>query len=593
MVTKKSVPFDPVATKSISKSLGKGITATHLHEFSVVKPGDFIKNFNVGLEFEGAFSEYLRPWRHKHYTDILIVVDLAINVGPVANGFGISSVIDLIRNAKVGCMRFRVDIALRNGEAPSVVASPTIHQPKYRGFRFDMVSAGASVIDSYEQIWCFGFNPNSSSTNDAVIDDPNELPTQAGELVKLASWMQINKGGLFGTGDHHTLGASMCRKIPRLGTMRRWTNADGVPPPGTPARIDTLRPPSAAYEPGAPGGPSPLSNGSHQGDLTVQPIQWTAHQRSFGRPFRWSMRPHPVLCHPTLGPINVMPDHAHEGLCIDAANINLNATHNFDGLGAQAEYPDAIDGGAKPEPFMAAYGSNLGSPPYNFSKGAQPARAHNPMINVYDGHRAGVGRVATDSTWHHWMDVNINTIRAANNDDWKKISRYYINLAVWLNPPGHSTHCFYTSAVASHFQTPGFQEYYSDASAQELGQSLRAHLVNYYGPCWVTERIWEIIWERKIWPFEIPRDKRPSIDFGGVDPTILEELVLGHMVKATMKSAQTVKDAVLQGNLKSIEALPEPEKLFDKPLRAALKELTAGLEEHFALGARAVKMMSQ
>ncbi len=61
----------------------------------------------------------------------------------------------------------------------------------------------------------------------------------------------------------------------------------------------------------------------------------------------------------------------------------------------------------------------------------------NPMIAVYDGHQAGVGRVATDSTWHHWMDVNINAIKAADNDDWKKISRYFINLAVWLNPPGY------------------------------------------------------------------------------------------------------------------------------------------------------------
>ena len=589
MVTKKSV----LEAKNTDKlAISKGTEATHLHEFSVVKPGDFIKNFKVGLEFEGAFAEYLNLWFHKHYTDILVVVDTSISVDP-SNDFGISSVIDLIRNTQVGCMRFRVDIALRNGEAPNVVAAPTIHQPKYRGFQFDMVSAGASVIDSYEQIWCFGFNPsNSGSANDAEIDLASALPAQAGELAKLASWMKVNKGGLFGTGDHHFLGASMCRKIPRLGSMRRWTNADGVPPIGTSARIDTLRPPSAAYEPGAPGGPAALGNSPHQGDLTVQPIQWTAFQRSFW-PFRWLKRPHPVLCHPTMGPINVMPDHAHEGLCVEAANINLAATYNFDGAGAQDEYPNAIDGGAKPEPFMAAYGSNLGSPPYNFVKGAQPARAHNPMVNVYDGHRAGVGRVATDSTWHHWMDVNINNIRAANNDDWKKISRYYINLAIWLNPPGKSTHCFYVSAVASHFQTPGFQEYSFNASIRDLGQSLRTHLVYHYGPCWVTERIWEIIWERKLWPFELLREERPSIDFGGIDPTILEELVLGHMVKATLKSAQTVKDAVSQGNLKNIEALPLPEKLFDKPLRAALKEMTAGLEEHFDLGARAVKMMNQ
>ena len=84
------------------------------------------------------------------------------------------------------------------------------------------------------------------------------MPASDAELIKLDSWMKSRKGGLFGTGDHDFLGASMCRRIPRLGTMRRWTNADGVPPQFTPDRIDTLRPPTAAFEPGAPGGPLDL-----------------------------------------------------------------------------------------------------------------------------------------------------------------------------------------------------------------------------------------------------------------------------------------------------------------------------------------------
>jgi hypothetical protein len=586
-----------MVTKKIEKITGKNKLEKPAFEFPKPTLKEFARNLRVGNEFVDAVADMLKPWHRSHYTNILVVVDTAIKFDP-SDDFGISSVIELIRGAEVGCMRFRVDIALRNGEAPSVVASPTIHEAKYRGFRFDMDESGTSVIDKYQQIWCFGFKPsNSGDADDAEIDFAASFPSSAVELAKLAIWMKDNKGGLFGTGDHHFLGASMCRKIPRLGTMRRWTNTDGVPPqgranlPNPHMRIDTLRPPSAAFEPSAPGGPANLDNGSHQGDLTVQPIQWTAHQRRFW-PFIWTRRPHPVLCHPTLGPINVMPDHAHEGLCVEVADINLAATYNFDGAGDQDEYPDALDGSAKPVPFMAAYGSNLGSPPYSFSKGAQPARSQNPMINVYDGHRAGVGRVATDSTWHHWMDVNINEIRAANNDDWKKISRYFINLAVWLNPPGFSTHCFYLATVVSHFQTPGFQEYFPKSSVRDLGQSLRSHLIHYYGPCWVTDRIWDIIWQRKLWPFELLREELPSIDFGGVDPNILEELVLGHMVQATIKSAQTVKDAVSQGNLKNIETLQEPEKLFDKPVRAALKELTSGLEEHFALGTKVTKMMN-
>lgn len=546
-------------------------------------PKELLADLDINPEYRRPFADWVKLWPWHKRVDILVVVDTNISISP-SNDFGISRVIDLVRNAAVGCMRFNVDIALRNGDPQSVTASPGPHDPKYRGFRFDMQAGGVPVIDKYEQVWCFGFKPsNSGSPNDAEINLASSFPASNAELAKLAQWMNERKGGLFGTGDHHFLGASMCKRIPRLGTMRRWTNADGVPPIDTPSRIDTLRPPSAAFEPGAPGGPQDLANNPHQGDLVVQPIQWTTWQRGFW-PLGYRRRPHPVLCHPTLGPINVMPDHAHEGLCVETADIPAGATFNFDGAGAKAEYPPSTSGGSQPLPRIIAYGSTLGDPPYNFLKGPQPARSSFPMISVYDGHQAGVGRVATDSTWHHWMDVNINNIANANTVDWQKISRYYINLAVWLNPPGFSTHCFLADVVASHFHTVGFQDFHEKASIVELGGSLRTHLALRYGPCWVTDRIWDIIWERKLWPWEILKDRRPKFDWVSINPNLIEDLVLGHMVKATMAGALDVKNAADSSKGKIREALPKQEELLDKPLRTALAELSAGLTEQFEVG---------
>ena len=192
---------------------------------------EFLKDIRLNPEFKRPLIDALKPWKMNTYVDILVVVDTEIVIDPAVDDFGIASVIDLIRNSTVGCMRFRVDIALRNGDAPTVVSSPTVHQHKYRGFRFNMVDGATSVIDKYEQIWCFGFKPNNfASPSDAEIDQPGAFPASDAELLKLSQWMKDKKGGLFGTGDHHFLGASMCRRIPRLGTMRRWTNADGVPP---------------------------------------------------------------------------------------------------------------------------------------------------------------------------------------------------------------------------------------------------------------------------------------------------------------------------------------------------------------------------
>ena len=534
----------------------------------MLKPNEFLKDLTIHPHYQPQLIKWLRPWRLKTYVDILIVVDTEISIS-ASNSFGIATVIDLIRTSQVGCMKFRVDIAVRSNGALSVAANPGNEQAKYNGFRFNSTHSGSDIIDKYEQIWCFGFKPNNSgSSDDSIIDQNFALPASNAELEKLDSWMTEKKGGIFGTGDHHFLGASMCRKIPRLGTMRRWTNADGVPPIGTPDRIDTLRPPSAAYMPGAPGGPLALGNSSHQGDLTVQSIQWVTWKSIFG-PFFKKKRPHPVLCHPTMGPIDVMPDHAHEGLCVPAPNLSASKQFN-----SELEYPDASGGGTKPQPEVIAYGSNLSEPPYNFVKGAQPARSNNPMIAVYDGHKAGVGRVATDSTWHHWMDVNIDNMKAANNDDWKKISRYYINLAVWLNPPGYSTKCFYLSVISSHIQTVGFQEYNFDARRADLGISLAEHLKLVYGPCWVTERIWDIIWELEL----IPRPKIPDfiklLDELEVDTTRLEHLVLGSMVKATLKQAEQMKSVSFDDKKSRVKALDKPEKLFAEPIMGALRDFT-------------------
>jgi hypothetical protein len=527
--------------------------------------------------FDPPIRDLVSKWKIKTYVDILVVVDGGVLTGQ-NSGFGVGRVIDLIRNTRIGCMRFRVDIARRSYDEdaiPEIIAAPDPFSPKYNNFKFDMEHPnGTSVLNKYEQVWCFGFGPgNSGSTDDADIEDTN--PVIGDEWAKLDDWMSERKGGVFGTGDHHFLGASMCKNIPRLGTMRRWTNDDGVPPqggitrPNTADRIDTLRPPSADYEPGA----SPqlsMGNTPHQGDLTVQRIQWVPEQSHWNGWFGWHQRPHPVLCHPTMGPINVMPDHAHEGLCVP--NPDLTAPKAFS---ASLEYPDATDGGPKPAPKIIAYGSNLGTDApnsYRFVKGDQPARSNNPMIAVYDGHDAGVGRVATDSTWHHWMNVNIDQIANADTDDWKKIKRYFQNLAVWLCPPGYSTNCLYLDVFVSHFRTIGFQDYYRKAPAWEIGEIVRADMHKHYGKCWVTATLSLIIRQWRLVDFV--NFKKLSNEFSGVrlDGDLLENLVLGRMVQATMKQAEEIKAA--DGNRKKLklEALPEPEEFYAEYAKQGLDE---------------------
>jgi hypothetical protein len=554
---------------------------------------DALSHFKLHPSYERLLLDAIRAFPFFTYVDILVVVDTDIATQPGV-GFGIGSVIELIRATHVGCMRFRVDIAQRSAGSPAVVPNPGPYDPKYTAFRFNMTEDGNPVIDKYEQIWCFGFKPDNLGGPDSNIDQASAFPATNEELAKLASWMKVKKGGVFATGDHDYLGASMCRRIPRIGTMRRWTNADGVPPIGTPDRIDTLRPPSPAFEPGAPGGPQDLNNTPHQGDTTIQPIEWVAWARARISFLFERVRPHPVLCHPTLGPINVMPDHAHEGLCRDTGTVPLTGTYNFDAAGDQPEYPDAVGGGAKPAPMVIAYGSTLGDPPYNFGKGPQPARARFPMISVYDGHLAGVGRCATDSTWHHWMDVNIGDIKAAGGNDWEKVKRYYINLALWLNPPGYTTSCIYLTAFASHFSHVGFQEYSPKLRDIELGRALRDHLVALFGPCWVRQSIFDIFDFLKIKLIDDPRLPIPPDPCLTCPPfELIEMAALGGLIRASFDEAAQIHAAVRDNRSSCQLKMKSLEEMMTPGVSAALKGFVKEWREDLKHAAKALDVLAR
>jgi len=509
-------------------------------------PERFLTDLSVPDLYRSHLTEIIKKIRWGTNVKILVVVDTEISTS-LGVGFGIQRVIELIRSTSVGCMSFTVDIAQRSPGAPAIVATPAAFAPKYTGFRFDMKDSDGTtpVVNRYAQIWCFGFKPDNSGGPDANITQPGALPASDAELAVLAKWMNDRKGGMFSTGDHDYLGASMCHRIPRVRTMRRWTNADGVPPIGTPDRIDTLRL-----------GTEPLANTPHQGDEVPQPIQWVPWSTVWVSWFQRKARPHPVLCHPTLGPINVMPDHAHEGLCFDTPDVNVGGSFNFDGAGNKPEYP-TNSSGQQPRPLVIAYGSTLGSPPLVFEKGPQPYRPKFPMISVYDGHITNIGRVAVDSTWHHWMNVNIDNIATAGGDNWEKIKRYYINLAVWLNPPGYTTKCFLEYICTSHFGYPGLQEYSPKLGCVELGSIVRQHLVYYWGPCWVTQFVLDHLFEinprwhmmlseRYLFPMDIkpPKGPRPPMP----DPCLtcppleaIENAVMGGIVRETFKPAAELR----------------------------------------------------
>src|SRR5262249_31270242 len=71
------------------------------------------------------------------------------------------------------------------------------------------------------------------------------------------------------------------------------------------------------------------------------------------------------------------------------------------------------------------------------------------VVGAYDGQRVGVGRVAVDSTWHHFFDINLigdpvapfpktEGFKASPDgvDALADIETYFQNIATWLARPG-------------------------------------------------------------------------------------------------------------------------------------------------------------
>lgn len=511
---------------------------------------------------------------------ILIVTDTEISISDTG-GFGVGRLVRLLRATTVGCTRFEVDIAVRNPGAFSENASPALGQARYNGFRFNSTkSGGGNVIDDYNELFLFGFKPDNLAQTDTNIELSTSLPTSDTELAILNAWMD-NGGGIFATGDHDYLGASMCYRIPRVGSMRRWTNDDGVPPIDGPTRLDTNQPST----PGQLAGSDSIPNSAEQ-DAMPQSIRWMP---DFSIRLGWRVirRPHPVLCHPQHGPIDVMPDHPHEGRCNEIVDISLDAKTAFDN--AVDEYPAV--GSVQPKPRIIARGNTVADPPFIHQKG--DANSYDfPMISVYDGHPIDIGRVVVDSTWHHWFNLNLDGIEASGHaTNWPKISRYYINIAVWLaDKNAYRGRCWW-EILQIHFTYPGVEELRPKLPLLEKGRIARDYLTRLWGPCAVTEFIMvnlcdlnpslcQFFEDRFRFPRPVPDPwclTCPPWDF-------IELSVLGGMVEGIEPLADKIRKVYREGKpAKQVITSEEVQKLSMKGARKSIdfiqREVSSSLKE--------------
>ncbi|MBL8684739.1 MAG: hypothetical protein JNK05_36520 [Myxococcales bacterium] len=268
--------------------------------------------------------------------------------------------------------------------------------------------ANPSVINllDYDVVWMFGAHGQSA-------DGARNLgPT---EVAAVEAFMDAG-GGVFATGDHESIGADMCGRLPRVRLMRAWfgngafgNNSPMLGVPGFPrnfdqndaGRADTLR--------RNPAGSYPTANRvwfENQSDSVPQPLSPTTAPA------------HPILRHNGRDLV-VYADHMHEGQTLGVADLQgiFDYTSAFplaDGSGRSVIDFPALNG-HRELPLVIATGHTV-SPPTDLGNAntgnsygqTPPSEKSINTLCVYDGAVVGKGRIVTASTFHHYIDINLD-----------------------------------------------------------------------------------------------------------------------------------------------------------------------------------------
>ncbi len=498
------------------------------------------KNFPTRFEFNRARfdaihqGDFLLPFIPPPvHIKILMVTDGTpggfVNVTYGRLYFSLSEVVDTLQNNPEPWVKFDVTKAHRQTDP--------LGEADINNFRF---TTPGFDINNFDQIWFFGAR---TGENDA-------LRLADAELAIVARWMDERKGGVFATGDHADFGASLCSKIPRVRAMRRWTAAQGVPSNLGPNRHDTL----------LPGHDSNFRFNDESDDIPM-PITPKMFPLPSILAFQQREAPHPLLCG-THGIIDELPDHPHEGEVIEPVSLTNN--FSFPGYADKPEFPVKLDGSGHREPahVIATAQVRARSTAQDTNKGLCNGKTIG-VIGAYNGHASGVGRVAVDSTWHHWFDINLVGRPLGAGEDpvdpvtgmdpksqgflfspagkahYAKIKNYFRNTALWLSSPERQDQLFFRATWRITMLYPLVEQLSVKLPLWVLGGFALDAIGRASGPCtvrtWLFDRFAPVWRERFFVPRPDPCLICPPID-------ALERLLIGGLVRELLVLSEKSQD---------------------------------------------------
>ncbi|HEU4388329.1 MAG TPA: hypothetical protein VFV34_11065 [Blastocatellia bacterium] len=281
------------------------------------------------------------------------------------------------------------------------------------------------LLNQFDEIWFFGLHHLKLDRFSAILGGGPESELDPEEIAVLQEWMSAagnnsRGGGVLMTGDHANrrdpfpvgspavdpcnrtepeeffgLGRALGQRVPRAGQLRKWEG------PPTSCKKDS-------FNTQAPKQGIDIDSLRLQIDRVPQQLILRTFSET-GDPMPGG-RPHPLFFFKGDSMIEVFPDHAHEGAIIIPAEFDEEIWPKVKGV--------------QPKPQVVASGIDK-----------RNARLLD-LVAAYNGDSANVGRIVADSTWHHYLNINLTQFQppATEGSAADQIGQFYANLALWLSP---------------------------------------------------------------------------------------------------------------------------------------------------------------
>lgn len=360
------------------------------------------------------------------------------------------------------------------------------HQPAFARFDVKWASRNSrcdnkltsETLKLYDEIWFFGIH----QLNNEPDAPESELTEQ--EVLALTDWMTIDEmkelkgGGVLMTGDHAEprpqgtpgqnplcpdsskadllgLGRALGRCVPRAGLLRKW---EGTPTSKPAADRFNTQTPVSGHDPGG-------------GELQTDEVPMRLLLSRFDATGKLSSTgdAHPLFFYGQGKFIQVFPDHVHEGAVILPEPFDKDVWRT-----GKSDWP---------RPQVVAQGLDH----ENGTVGN--------VLAAYDGDPVGFGRIVADSTWHHYMNENLDRFRPGTpvGSDADQIGQFYGNLGLWLasfttrRDMAHVMFAWLASRLSVREESLGQADVASPEQIAAIGRAAYSELLRVASPCEVHE----------------------------------------------------------------------------------------------------------